>query len=139
MLEVEIGNRIYTRRKALELTLQDVADRVHVARSTIQRYEAGTISQMKMPVLYSIAHALSVNPEWLIGKSDDMEIAETSQPKSFPCSVAGLDPQEADLVQTFRSLNPLGQEEALQYVRHLADRDIFKKESSATGSLPAAE
>lgn len=73
MIDKEIGTRIYTRRKALGLTLQDIADRVHVARSTIQRYEAGTITQMKMPVLYSIAQALSVNPDWLVGKSDVMD------------------------------------------------------------------
>lgn len=139
MRESKIGNRIYTRRKALELTLQDVADRVQVTRSTIQRYESGVIVHMRAPVLFSIANALSVNPEWLIGKSDDMEIPDVSEAKSIPYSVAGLDPQEAELVQTFRSLNPLGQEEALQYVHHLADRDIFKKEGSAPGSLPAAE
>lgn len=139
MRESKIGNRIYTRRKALELTLQDVADRVQVTRSTIQRYESGVIVHMRAPVLFSIANALSVNPEWLIGKSDDMVIPDVSEAKSIPYSVAGLDPQEAELVQTFRSLNPLGQEEALQYVHHLADRDIFKKEGSAPGSLPAAE
>lgn len=70
MIEKEIGAKIYTQRKALGLTLQEVADRVHVARSTIQRYEAGTIKNMKMPMLYSIAIALDLNPDWLIGKSD---------------------------------------------------------------------
>ena len=62
----KIGQRISQRRKELDMTLQDVADRVHVARSTIQRYETGKISQMKMPVLFSIAQALQVNPHWLI-------------------------------------------------------------------------
>lgn len=84
MLSNEIGTRIYTRRKSLGLTLQDIADRVHVARSTIQRYEAGTIAQMKMPVLFSIANALSVNPEWLIGKSDEMEPALPANVIPFP-------------------------------------------------------
>ncbi len=68
----QIGGRIKDRRVQLGLTLQDVADRVHVARSTIQRYEAGTISKMKMPVVYVIAKALQVNPEWVVGKSDVM-------------------------------------------------------------------
>lgn len=71
MTEKEIGTRIFNRRKELGLTLQDIADKVHVARSTIQRYEAGAISQMKMPVIASIAQALLVNPEWLLGKSED--------------------------------------------------------------------
>lgn len=66
----KIGQRISQRRKELDLTLQDVADRVHVARSTIQRYETGKINQMKMPVLFSIAQALQVNPHWLIEEDD---------------------------------------------------------------------
>ena len=138
MLKSEIGARIHTRRKALGLTLQDIADRVHVARSTIQRYEAGTINQMKMPVLDSIAHALSVNPEWLIGKTDEMVSSDQHLPEMASLSVCDLDAQEVSLITAFRSLNHLGQEEALQYVRHLADRDIFKKEGSDPGSLPAA-
>ena len=72
----KIGARIYEQRKALNMTLQDIADQVRVARSTIQRYEAGTIKQMKMPVLYSIAQALHVNPNWLIGISDTKEFIE---------------------------------------------------------------
>lgn len=65
-----IGNRIKSRRKELHLTLQDVADRVHVARSTIQRYETGAIVQLRTHVLYSIAQALQVNPDWLACKSE---------------------------------------------------------------------
>ena len=83
MIEKEIGDRIHARRKELGLTLQDIADRVHVARSTIQRYEAGTISQMKIPVLAAIAQALSVNPEWLIGKGKDNAI-------KYPANLAPL-------------------------------------------------
>ena len=131
MTENEVGTRIYTRRKALQLTLQDIADRVHVARSTIQRYEAGTISQMKLPVLYSIAQALSVNPDWLIGKSEVME------PLTAPALSFNLTPTEADLVQTFRSLNPLGQEEALDHLHHLSEKDAFKKEGPSARPLPA--
>ena len=40
----EIGFRIKQRREELGLTLEDIASYVKVARSTIQRYEAGSIS-----------------------------------------------------------------------------------------------
>ena len=83
MPEKEVGARIKRRRKELNMTLQDIADRVHLARSTIQRYEAGTIGQMKMPVLYSIASVLDVSPEWLIGKVD-------AAPFSFPVNVVPM-------------------------------------------------
>jgi len=83
MLKKEVGARIHSRRKALGFTLQDVADRVHVACSTIQRYEAGTINKMKMPVLQAIANALSVSPDWLIGISDVMEASPSPEAPSI--------------------------------------------------------
>ncbi len=69
-----IGDRIFERRKELKLTLQEVADYIGVTKSTVQRYEAGKITTPKLPVIDSIARALSVNPLWLIGKSDKKEV-----------------------------------------------------------------
>ncbi len=100
MTPEQIGNRINNRRKALDLTLQDIADRVGVARSTIQRYEAGTISQMKMPVLYAIAQALDVNPDWLVGKSADMK------PPAPPTPMYDITAREYSLVRSYRKTSP---------------------------------
>lgn len=66
----EIGLRIKSQREEKEMTLQDIADKVGVAKSTIQRYESGTINNIKIPVVYAIAKSLGVNPSWLVGKSD---------------------------------------------------------------------
>ena len=43
----KIGEKISTRRKKLGLTLEEVGERVGVAKSTIQRYEAGKIASPK--------------------------------------------------------------------------------------------
>ena len=77
MNEKEIGLRIKQARELKDMTLQEVADLVGIAKSTVQRYEAGLISKIKLPVIQSIAAALSVNPAWLVGKSDIMEIASS--------------------------------------------------------------
>lgn len=68
----EIGTRIKLRREQLELTLKEVADKVGVAASTIQRYENGSFDRIKLPVLLKIADALFVRPEWITGVTDDM-------------------------------------------------------------------
>lgn len=73
----EIGGRIAQRRKDLGLTLDDVAQEIGVAKSTIQRYEKGTIEKIKLPVIEAIARVLSVNPAWICFKSDDMEVVPT--------------------------------------------------------------
>lgn len=72
-----LGKRLkYARNDLRNMTLQDVADAVGVARSTVQRYETGKIENIKLPVVESFARALQVNPSWLIGQSDTM-ILET--------------------------------------------------------------
>ena len=64
----EIGERIKRRRGELGMTQGDVANKVGVAISTVQRYEKGQIRKTKLPVVEAIARALDVSPSWLIGK-----------------------------------------------------------------------
>lgn len=68
---VQLGNRIMKARKERGLTLKDVANAIGVAASTIQRYEKGQFSAVKMPVIEAIAYELKVNPAWLVGRTDD--------------------------------------------------------------------
>ena len=68
----EIGRRIEQQRKRLGLTLDDIALTIGVARSTVQRYEKGSIDKIKLPVIEAIARVLDVSPAWLCCKSDDM-------------------------------------------------------------------
>lgn len=70
MDNILLGNRIEERRTEIGLSLNDVANRVGVARSTVQRYEKGKIQKIKLAVVQSIAECLRVNPSWLIGKSE---------------------------------------------------------------------
>ena len=74
-----IGERLkYARDELRGMSLQDVAEASGVARSTVQRYETAKIQNIKLPVVESFAIVLNVNPAWLIGKSDDMEISSTN-------------------------------------------------------------
>lgn len=71
---IEIGKRIKQARTLRNLTLDDVADEIGVAKSTIQRYENGLISKPKLPVLQAIADSLRVNPAWVSGQDVPMAI-----------------------------------------------------------------
>lgn len=75
-----VSSRMKSRREQLGLTLDDIASEIGVAKSTIQRYEKGTIERLKLPVIEAIAGVLNVNPSWLIGKTDDPEIHIASFP-----------------------------------------------------------
>ncbi len=74
---LEIGNRIKQAREFKGYTQEQLGKELGMNKSTIQRYETGQISKIKLPVLEAIANALNVNPNWLALKS---EIMESSKP-----------------------------------------------------------
>lgn len=69
---IEIGRRIKQRREELGLTQEDLGKALWLNKSTIQRYETGKISSIKLPVIHAMAKQLNVNPDWLILKTEDM-------------------------------------------------------------------
>jgi len=79
MTNEEIGLRIKEARIEMGLSLEQVGRLVGVAKSTIQRYEAGTINNIKLPIISEIARHLHVNPSWIIGKSEDKNGHTTEQ------------------------------------------------------------
>lgn len=100
----EIGNRIKYARSLRNDTLDNIAKKVGVAKSTIQRYENGKIGTVKLPVIESIAIALNVNPAWIIGKSNDMELPVPKTPK---------------IIEYYTQLNDIGKIEATKRVEEL--------------------
>lgn len=74
MDNIELGKRLKQARISCNYTLEDVAKKIGVAKSTIQRYENGKIEKIKLPIIESIAGVLNVNPSWLIGKSENMKL-----------------------------------------------------------------
>lgn len=69
---IEIGKRIKLARELKGMTQEQLGKEVGMNKSTIQRYETGQVSKIKLPVVESLAKSLSVNPDWLIEKSDIM-------------------------------------------------------------------
>lgn len=83
---LEIGERIKEARELRRLTQEQLGNALGMNKSTIQRYETGQISKIKIPVLESIAKALNVNPNWLALKSEDMTI------KKYPYEIKNIIP-----------------------------------------------
>lgn len=104
MDNLEIGKRIKQAREEKNMSLQEVAELTGVARSTVQRYEAGKIDKIKLPVIESIARALGFLPEWIIGKTD----------KKYPTLE-----EIPEIITYYNKLNFIGKETATEQVRLL--------------------
>ena len=67
------GHRIKARRKKLGLSVDDLALATGKDRTTIFRYEKGTIEKIPSSVLEPIASVLQTTPGYLLGLSDEVE------------------------------------------------------------------
>ncbi|WP_298022286.1 helix-turn-helix domain-containing protein [uncultured Dysosmobacter sp.] len=117
------GKRIKLCREERGLTLDNIAISIGIARSTVQRYEAGTIKRPKLPVIDSIAKILDVDPSWLLNK--------TNQRNSYYTNVSLcnnsddlLPTDERLLLSIYRQVNTAGQ----NYIMKQAEFAFVQKE-----------
>lgn len=106
MDNLSIGKRIKQSREDIEITRKELAKRIQVSASTITRYEQGTIQKIKMPIINSIANALSVNPMWIIGRSEFIRTSEMK--KEWSTSNISLTRHEEEFIKKYCALSPAG-------------------------------
>lgn len=63
----EIGKKLKSRRKSLNLTQSALAEMVGLTESSISRYEAGRISTMPTSTVKRICEVLHIEPSELLG------------------------------------------------------------------------
>lgn len=68
-----IRKRIKEKRAALGYSYQDVANLTGLSKSTLQRYETGSIGRIPLDKLEVLANALECPAEYLLGWSDEDE------------------------------------------------------------------
>lgn len=106
------------RRKELNLTLQDVARKLDVSDSTVQRWESGKIKGMKYSHILKLAEVLDVPPLELL---DTTSIS--TEKKSAPAETAEADNAIVEAAfNIFRQLPKNEQETILTVIRSIADK-----------------
>ncbi|WP_145232647.1 LexA family protein [Staphylococcus arlettae] len=75
---------IKSRRKELNLTLEQVGDLVGVGKSTVRKWETGDIENMKRDKIVKLAKALKVSPSYIMGIEEEQPQLETLPVKKIP-------------------------------------------------------
>ncbi len=68
---LEIGSKIKQKRKALNLTQLQLAERVGLTESSISRYESGKIATMPTSTVNKICKELCIEPAELLGLNSE--------------------------------------------------------------------
>ena len=71
----ETGEQMKKRRKQLNMSADELAEKLGVSRSTIFRYEKGDIDKVPAEYIDKLAKALSTTPAYLMGfySKDDVK------------------------------------------------------------------
>ncbi|QUH28255.1 helix-turn-helix domain-containing protein [Vallitalea guaymasensis] len=72
LIQKDIIKRIKNRRIKLSLSYQDLAKKTGLSKSTLQRYETGTIGNIPLDKLEILAKALCVSPAYIMGWEKDV-------------------------------------------------------------------
>ncbi len=113
-----IASRIKEIRIESGLTQEELGKKLCLNKSTIQRYEKGKIRTIKKPIIEAIGNYLNVNPDWLLGTSEEKHLANISNNLSF--------------LQKYNQLNDLGKEKTNEYVDILIGNEKYTKEDKKT-------
>lgn len=72
---MEMNRRIKERRLALNLTQEELAQRLGLQKSAIAKYESGRVENIKRSVLAKMAEVLECSPTYLMGWDDEQPSA----------------------------------------------------------------
>ena len=112
-----IIKRIRDRRIELGMSYQDVADATGLSKSTIQRYETGSIRKVPINQIEDLARALHVAPSYLMGWDDtpgyytDVETAMLAQELKE-------NPEYRALLDATKGLKPESVKEIMAFIKY---------------------
>lgn len=105
-----IAQRIKQRRMKLDLSLQDVAEITGMSKSTLQRYESGSIRNIPLQKLGILASALQATPDFILGLTDSPDVRMATQVdfdhfgEETPPEDWGYSEDEKDMLEKFKRL-----------------------------------
>lgn len=70
--------RIKKRRTDLDMSYQELANKTGLSKSTLQRYETGSIKNMPIDKLEVIANALDISPAYIMGWEEEKKETKSS-------------------------------------------------------------
>ncbi|MCM3211637.1 LexA family protein [Bacillus licheniformis] len=86
-----VGERIRSRRKQLNMSVDQLAQKLKKNRATVYRYESNEIDNMPLTVLEPLAKALNVTPAYLMGWESTEPVQLSTKYPYYPIGIsAGL-------------------------------------------------
>lgn len=119
---MDTGAKIKQLRESLDMTQEDLGKLLGVKKAAINKYETGTVVNLKRSTIENLCNIFNVTPQYLLSDSD------LSQPSSSAPSPV-LTGQEATLLLAFRKLNSDGKSKVIEYTKDLSKIEKYQDSS----------
>lgn len=119
---MSIGERIKRRRLELNMSVEDLANKLGKNRATVYRYESDEIENLPIPVLEPLARALDTTPAFLMGWEKVEEADHQALKKQ-----TSLSPEVVAIERAREKMDPEARERMMDILT-AAFREYFKED-----------
>lgn len=127
---MEIGKRIKMLRSTSGLTQDELGEKLGVKKAAVQKYESGSIVNLKVDTIKTLAEIFNVTPAYIMGWDKFDEEINTDEIKKEIRLVELLDDRfdevRKDLIFKAFDLNEEGKNKLFSYLNDLVQLDKYK-------------
>ena len=107
-----IGERLKKAREERNISTAELAEALGLNMTTVYRYETGAFKRIKPSTLSAIAEYLNVNPDYLIGATDNKRTVKEAEDLA-----SSITDDEKMLLELFRRVPEENQQMVLDMIR----------------------
>ena len=117
-----MGDRIHDKRTFLNLTMQELGDKVGVQASAVNKWEKGMVENIKASTIKKLAIALDVSPAYLIMGDDPLPQGKYSYIDTAAATELMANPSNGKLIAIINKMDDEQKEELYNYANYLMDK-----------------
>jgi transcriptional regulator with XRE-family HTH domain len=127
----EMGKRIHDKRKECGLSMEELAEKIGVNKSSISKWESGTVGDIKRIYIAKMAQIFHVKPSWLMGYDQEEGITLTYEAPGQEAvklsvdhePIIGATSKIAELYGLILSIDPKNYDLAIRILKSLSQEE----------------
>lgn len=126
---MSMGDRIKFLREQLGMTQEELGEKIGVQKAAIQKYEKGSVKNIKRSSIKIMCDLFNVSPSYLMGWDEDEEkVKQVAEETKFNERIQKqYGKQSVELLQAFNELNAQGRNRAVEAIIEISEIPRFQK------------
>ena len=120
----EMGDRIRSLRKKFGMTQKELADKLGVTKTIVNRYESGTIKNIKRSSIEIMCNLFNTSASYLLG-IEELEDSLAKETKLIEQIQDVYGKEAVELLELFIQLNEAGKQKVISYCDDMTENQKY--------------